>query len=772
MKTRALFTVLTAVVVSASVFAQDPSYYIRKSTWNESMRASREELMRVQGSGSAFAQKVLGPWYGIGPFKASGKSAFSVVFPPENEVDLSKSYEGGTLKWTRRTDWTDGTVIDLGKESFCATYMFRTITVERDTILPVSLGSDDGIKVWLNGKEILSNNIDRGVEADEESIDLVLKKGENRFLMKVNNNQGGFGFYFHLEDAGVRTIWKLIKRDFADDRSKKEMEWEISDSIWTCDWKPGAWGELAARYLHASQFETKAELARAMMVVEHAGTRNVLPEIRSMYITTHEENNTPYVLTPKPSPSPRINGAKIFGVRPGNPFLYTIPVTGDRPMKFSAAGLPSGLSLDARTGHITGSLMNRGTYTVTLTATNAAGTASREFRIVVGDQIALTPPLGWNSWNCFANAVDDGKVRSAADAMAASGLIDHGWTYINIDDCWEIKPNTDDPALKGEQRDRDGMINTNRKFPDMKRLSDYIHSLGLKMGIYSSPGPLTCAGFTASYTFEENDARQYAAWGIDYLKYDWCSYGRIAKDNSLPELQKPYHVMRAALNSVKRDIVFSLCQYGMGDVWKWGGDVGGNSWRTTGDIEDTWESMSGIGFSQAGHEVYAKPGNWNDPDMLVVGKVGWGPQLRQTKLTPNEQYTHISLWCLLDAPLLIGCDMTQLDEFTTNLLTNDEVLEVSQDPLGKQASRIGKTGDLEVWAKDMEDGSKVVGLFNRGIWKSDITVKWSDLGISGVQSVRDLWRQHNLGRFTDEFTTSVRRHGVTLVRITPVKADH
>jgi alpha-galactosidase len=377
--------------------------------------------------------------------------------------------------------------------------------------------------------------------------------------------------------------------------------------------------------------------------------------------------------------------------------------------------------------------------------------------------------MGWNSWNCFASAVDDSKVRSAADAMVKSGLINHGWAYVNIDDCWEIKPKTDDPALMGAQRNENGMINTNRKFPDMKGLSDYIHAQGLKMGIYSSPGPLTCAGYTASYQFEENDARQYAAWGIDYLKYDWCSYGRIAKDGSLPEHQKPYKVMRDALNKVQRDIVFSLCQYGMGDVWKWGGEVGGNSWRTTGDIEDTWESMSKIGFSQAGHELYAKPGNWNDPDMLVVGKVGWGPQLHQTKLSPNEQYTHISLWCLLNSPLLIGCDMTQLDEFTESLLTNDEVLEVSQDPLGKQAAQVIKAGDLEVWAKDLEDGSKAVGLFNRGVWKSEIKVKWSDLGIQGSKVVRDLWRQQNLGEFGDEFKVFVPRHGVMLVKITPVK---
>jgi alpha-galactosidase len=349
--------------------------------------------------------------------------------------------------------------------------------------------------------------------------------------------------------------------------------------------------------------------------------------------------------------------------------------------------------------------------------------------------------------------------------MVTSGLINHGWTYINIDDCWEIKPNSDDPILMGEPRNSQGMINTNKKFPDMKALSDYIHSKGLKMGIYSSPGPLTCAGFTASYQYEEKDAQQYAEWGIDYLKYDWCSYGRIAKDNNLPELKKPYSVMRAALDKVKRDIVYSLCQYGMGNVWEWGAEVGGNSWRTTGDIVDTWESMSGIGFSQAGHEKYARPGNWNDPDMLVVGKVGWGPMLHPTRLTPNEQYTHISLWCLLSSPLLIGCDMTQLDDFTLNLLTNDEVLEVSQDPLGKQASRVSKEGDLEVWAKAMEDGSKAVGLFNRGLWKSEIKARWSDLGIEGKQKVRDLWRQKDLGTYDKEFSATVPRHGVVLVKI-------
>ncbi len=218
-----------------------------------------------------------------------------------------------------------------------------------------------------------------------------------------------------------------------------------------------------------------------------------------------------------------------------------------------------------------------------------------------------------------------------------------------------------------------------------------------------------------------------------------------------------------------RDIVFSLCQYGMGNVWEWGAEVGGNCWRTTGDISDTWSSMSGIGFGQAGHEKFAGPGHWNDPDMLVVGYVGWSANVRPTRLTPNEQYTHISLWCLLCSPLLIGCDMTRLDDFTLSLLTNDEVLEVSQDPLGRQAGRVAKNGPLEIWAKDLEDGSKAVGLFNRGDYASGMTLRWSDLGLSHPQRVRDLWRQQDLGTFAGQFQATVPRHGVVLLKVTPAQ---
>jgi hypothetical protein len=429
-------------------------------------------------------------------------------------------------------------------------------------------------------------------------------------------------------------------------------------------------------------------------------------------------------------------------------------------MTFSAEGLPQGLTLCTQKGILSGVVADPGEYKVLLRAKNAKGEASRDLKIVIGDPIQLTPPMGWNSWNCWGLAVDDEKVRAAADAFESSGLADHGWTFINIDDGWE------EP-----QRRTNGEIVTNRKFPDMKKTADYVHSKGLKFGIYSSPGPLTCGGYTGSYRHELQDAQSYAKWGIDYLKYDWCSYGNISKGETREELMKPYRVMRNALNKVSRDIVFSLCQYGMGNVWEWGAEVGGNLWRTTGDITDTWKSMTDIGFDQTVQWKHAAPGHWNDPDMLVVGWVGWGPTLHPTQLTANEQYTHISLWCLLSAPLLLGCDLTRLDAFTLNLLTNDEVLAVNQDPLGAQARRIADTDSVQVWAKPLEDGSTAVGIFNLSLKDKKAGVSWADLGISGTQTVRDLWRQKDIGAFSDALEVDVFSHGVVLVSVGKSKAD-
>jgi len=477
----------------------------------------------------------------------------------------------------------------------------------------------------------------------------------------------------------------------------------------------------------------------------------------------------PYILTPD-NMKPRINGASVIGANPHRDFIFRVPVTGKPPVKVDVTGLPAGLDYDSKNRTITGKAPAKGVYEIIVTAANAEGSVIKKITIRTDKGLSLTPPLGWNSWNCWGLSVDQEKVKGAAEAMVSSGLADHGWTYINIDDGWEAPERTG----KGE-------LLANEKFPDMKSLTDYIHGLGLRMGIYSSPGPKTCGGFQGSYQNELSDARTWAEWGIDYVKYDWCSYGQIAKDQSLPELKKPYELMRKMLNQVDRDIVFSLCQYGMGNVWEWGGQVGGNLWRTTGDITDSWNSMAGIGFAQDKSSRYALPGNWNDPDMLVVGKVGWGPNLHPSKLTPDEQYTHISLWALLASPLLIGCDMTQIDPFTLKLLTNDEVLEINQDPMGKQASPVVKMSGIQIWVKPLLDGSIAVGVFNIGSDSGAESIRWddqpnvqkvvvsgSDLGLSGKFKVRDAWRQSDIGEFNGSFETEVPFHGVMLYRISKV----
>ena len=493
------------------------------------------------------------------------------------------------------------------------------------------------------------------------------------------------------------------------------------------------------------------------------------------------------ILTPPSPDKPRINGAKVFGVRPGSPFLFYIPATGVRPIKFSATNLPKGLKLDAKSGIITGSVAEKGTYVVTLKAKNSKGIAERNLKIVVGETIALTPPMGWNSWNVFAAEVSADKVKHATDAMVNSGLMNHGWSFINIDDYWENNHNPkrkNDLTLQGDYRDAQGNVQPNARFTDMKGLADYIHSKGLKAGLYSSPGPLTCGQCAGSWQHEMQDAKTYSDWGFDYLKYDWCTYDKIARDSSQTDVPffnnrkrkigdsvgaiYPYSLMGKALVAQKRDIVFSLCQYGMADVWKWGASVNGNCWRTTGDIVDTWKSLSGIGFNQDKCAPYSAPGHYNDPDMLILGYVGWGKP-HPTRLTPDEQYTHISLWSLLSAPLLLGCDLEKLDDFTLNLITNDEVIDIDQDPLAKGAMRVSSKDSLDVFVKPLEDGNIAVGLFNRSVKKETVTANWQDLGITGKQTVRDLWRQKDVAVTSDKYEAEVAPHGVVLLKMTTAK---
>ena len=493
-----------------------------------------------------------------------------------------------------------------------------------------------------------------------------------------------------------------------------------------------------------------------------------------------------YILTPKAAPTPRINGARVFGVRPDSKFLFTIAATGNRPMTFSAEGLPRGLKLDPATGRITGRVKRPGEYIVRLNAENTLGRCERDLRIIVGDEIALTPPMGWNSWNCWARDVTQEQILSSARAMVEKGLADHGWSYINIDDGWQ-----------GRRGGRYNAIQPNKKFPDMVALTREIHDMGLRVGIYSTPWIGTYAAHIGSYSdrpdgenewikkglhnenyryqkpngnywddrrevwhhgpysFVDADVKQWGEWEIDYLKYDWHPLDY-------------YHVreMHDALRKLDRDIVFSLSNsapYGDAPIWL----CYANCWRTTGDIRDTWESVSRIGFSQDRWLSFNRPGHWADPDMLVVGMVGWGPKLHPTKLTADEQYTHISLWSLLASPMLIGCDIAQMDDFTVSLLTNDEVNDVNQDPLGIQSYPVWQEGEQVIYAKHLEDGSMAVGFFNRGLQSAKMAVSLRQLGLRGEQTVRDLWRQKDLIKTSDQFETEVTPHGVILVKFSP-----
>ena len=481
------------------------------------------------------------------------------------------------------------------------------------------------------------------------------------------------------------------------------------------------------------------------------------------------------ILTPAPGPAPRINGPKVYGCRPGRVFLYRVPCTGKRPITFAAQGLPASLKLDATTGIITGRApQQRGEYPITLKAENPQGRMQRPLKIVVGDTLALTPPMGWNSWYIHYYRVTDRHMRQAADAMIASGMADFGYEYVNIDDCWMVKPGAEDPMIGGEPRDAGGAIRSNRHFPDMKGLTDYIHAKGLKAGLYTSPGPLTCQRYTGSYQHEEIDAKKFAEWGFDFLKYDWCTYRKVAGGKTLEHLQRPYRLMGDILKELDRDIVYNLCQYGMGDVWTWGGQVGGNCWRTTGDLglarDSRLPGFYHIGLSNAQHWQFAQPGQWNDPDYILigwVGKAGKQSEGRPTTLTGNEQYSYMSMWCLMAAPLIFSGDMAKLDPFTLNVLCNAEVIAVDQDSLGKQARILRQSDEELVLAKPLEDGTIAVGLFNLGETERELSLTWQELGIAGKQTVRDLWRQQDIGVLSDRFGTKVPRHGVVLVNVSP-----
>ncbi|HVU58156.1 MAG TPA: NPCBM/NEW2 domain-containing protein [Puia sp.] len=490
-----------------------------------------------------------------------------------------------------------------------------------------------------------------------------------------------------------------------------------------------------------------------------------------------------YILTPRPGVGPRINSARVFGVGPGHPLLYTIAATGQRPMRFAAEGLPRGLKLDAGTGMITGKIDARGVYSVRLKATNKAGSATMKLRIEVGDTLALTPPMGWNGFNAWGDMIDREKVLASAHAMVEKGLRDHGWVYVNIDDAWQ-----------GRRGGPMNALQPNGKFPDFGGMVGEIHSLGLLSGLYSTPYIASYGGYPGAssnaadggethasimmdrrafnhigpYRFEKEDAAQMAAWGIDFLKYDWRMDVNSAER------------MSAALKASGRDVVFSLSNTAPFEhVQDWARVS--NMWRTGPDIVDSWTSLYSLAFTIDKWMPYGGRGHWNDPDMMIVGKVSMGPSLlHPTRLTPDEQYSHVSLFCLQSAPLLIGCPVEQLDSFTLNLLTNDEVIAIDQDPLGRPGRLAGREGGVEVWVKPLEDGGVAVGLFNTDHYgetpasyfrwgnekPADYRLDLARLGLKGRWMVRDVWRQQDLGVSEGSFSTSIRHHGVMLLRLT------
>jgi alpha-galactosidase len=364
--------------------------------------------------------------------------------------------------------------------------------------------------------------------------------------------------------------------------------------------------------------------------------------------------------------------------------------------------------------------------------------------------LARTPPMGWNSWNKFGCNVSEQLIKEVADALVSTGMRDAGYSYVVIDDCWQVGRDAEGHIIPDPQR-----------FPSgMKALADYVHAKGLKFGIYSDAGTQTCAKRPGSRGYEFQDARQYAAWGVDYLKYDWCS-------TTTQNAQASYSIMRDALAQAGRPIVFSLCEWGTAKPWLWAGDVG-NLWRTTGDIQDCWDckrDWGGMGVVhiidlQAGLEAYAGPGHWNDPDMLEVGNGG---------MTTTEYRAHFSLWCILAAPLIAGNDVRHMPPETAEILMNREVIAVDQDALGLQGHRVKREGDFDVWAKQLADGGRAVALLNRGATAHEMSVNWTEIGYPNELSaaVRDLWAKKDLGRRNGSFSATVPSHGVRMIKIKP-----
>lgn len=645
-------------------------------------------------------------------------------------------------------------------------------------------GIDDADETWLNGVPIgktgrmpdAPGGFDgrwqavRDYQADLSKVPLHWD-GDNVIAIRVYDGVGGGGFHRDVPSISIPNRADGLR--FGPERAQFDFrpDGKVAVSLNAAnDFPTRQRGQMVIELFDQRSGKTLQRQAKALTLA--AGQSRtlswVLPtgpgvEARLRFVDAQSGRSVasrlplPYLLTPPDSAVPAIHGASVLGARPGTPLAHRIPATGKAPLRYSAAKLPAGLTLDASTGVIEGTVPAAGSYPIELRVENAAGAASQTWTLEAGDKLALTPPMGWNSWNAFGVNVSDAQVRASARILVESGLAAKGWSSVNIDDGWQAAARASDGELPGNER-----------FPDMPALGRYLHSLGLRFGIYSSPGPATCGKYLGAYEHEAQDAATYASWGVDFLKYDLCSYhDMIAKTPTRAAHMLPYQKMGEALKAQPRSIVYSLCQYGEQQVWEWGADVGGQAWRMTGDILDTWDSVLETGFSAAPYTQHVAPGRWNDPDMLVVGHVGWGDP-KPSRLTPDEQYSHISLWSMLAAPLLLGNDLTKLDAFTMNLLTNAEVLAINQDILGRAASRVQDGDGWQIWVKPLADGRKAVGIFNMGdkFRRLRIDPALYAKGQSGLRyQARDAWRQHTLASTGGAIDVELPAHGVMLLTV-------
>jgi hypothetical protein len=573
------------------------------------------------------------------------------------------------------------------------------------------------------------------------------------------------------EDVFIPPLWLNIPAVIAySTKGYKDREWELPDE-WSRYKAANLYritinglNMLPSTDIRGRKINLSLDAGEAVVVVPYGTT--------DFGINNIEEER--YILTPPPSSIPRINGAKVVGASPGKPFLFTIATTGERPLTFKAKGLPKGFVLDKEKGIISGCCQKQGTYFVSVTATNSKGICRDTIEIRIGEnQLALTPHMGWNSWYVYGPYVTQEIMEKSAQAMYDEGLVDYGYTYINIDDGWQVKVRDTHSLQDNPARNMDGTIRPNQAFPDMKRLTGLIHRLGMKAGIYSSPGRTTCGGYAGSLGYEALDMQTYNQWGFDFLKYDWCSYGDEVKNNppSPADYKKPYELIGKLCKEGDRDIILNLCQYGMGDVWKWGKEVGGQSWRTTGDIGDTnnlLASMFRIGFFQEELKDYSGPGGWNDPDYLLFGDIYDFEKnvQRKSPLSASEHYTCMTLWSMMSAPLIFSGNITTLDDFTRNILCNAEVIDVNQDKWGKQGYRIYSKELIEIWKKDLVDGNTVIAIFNKRPIRDSIEIDWKTLGYTPSDQVRDLWRQVNIGTTEENNVFDIPRHGCLLLKIT------